>query len=89
VARWLGSCAFTAVVQVESLVRELRSHKPCGMAERRKRVSMLCALKNDMIIACNSPSDKNIIFKPTDSLWWILRLVSYFLYDENNNNQHF
>lgn len=50
-ARWLGSCAFTAVVQVESLVRELRSHKPCGMAERRKRVSMLCALINDMIIA--------------------------------------
>lgn len=51
-ARWLGSCAFIAVIQVESLVRELRSHKLCCMAERRKRVSMLlCALINDMIIA--------------------------------------
>ena len=51
-ARWLGFCAFSAVVQVESLIRELRSHKPHGLAERRNRVSMLLrAFINDMMIA--------------------------------------
>ena len=30
---WLGLSAFTAGAWVQSLVRELRSHKPCGEAK--------------------------------------------------------
>ena len=31
---WLST--FTAVAWVQSLVRELRSHKPCGVAKKKK-----------------------------------------------------
>ena len=31
---WLGLGSFTAGVQVQSLVRELRSHKPYGVAKK-------------------------------------------------------
>ena len=34
--QWLGFGAFTAVAQVPSLVRELRSHKPQGVAKKKK-----------------------------------------------------
>ena len=37
--QWLGLSAFTAVAQVQSLAGELRSHKPCGMAKRKKIIS--------------------------------------------------
>lgn len=35
-AKWLGFWTFTAMVQVQSLVGELRSCKPCGMAQKKK-----------------------------------------------------
>ena len=35
-AQWLGLSAFTAVAWVQSLVRELRSHKPRGVARKKK-----------------------------------------------------
>ena len=35
--QWLGLQAFTAGAQVQSLVGELRSHKPQGMAEKTKQ----------------------------------------------------
>ena len=35
--QWLGLGAFTAVAQVQSLVGELRSHKPCGAAKKKKK----------------------------------------------------
>ena len=35
--QWLGLGAFTAVAQVQSLVGELRSPKPRGMAKKKKR----------------------------------------------------
>ena len=34
--QWLGLGAVTAVAQVRSLVRELRSHKMCGVAKLSK-----------------------------------------------------
>ena len=33
--QWLGLRAFTAVAQVQSLVGELRSHKPCSAAKKK------------------------------------------------------
>ena len=35
--QWLGLGAFTAVAQIQSLVRELRSHKPRGSAKKKKK----------------------------------------------------
>ena len=35
--QWLGLGAFTAVAQVQSLVEELRSHKPLG--EKKKLIT--------------------------------------------------
>ena len=37
VVQWLALIAFTAGTQVQSLVRELRSCKPHGMAEKEKK----------------------------------------------------
>ena len=34
--QWLGLCILTAVSWVQSLVGELRSHKPCGAAQNKK-----------------------------------------------------
>ena len=39
VVLWLGLCAFTARVQVQSLVRELRPHKPHSAARKQKQNS--------------------------------------------------
>ena len=36
-AQWLGLSTFSAVTQVSSLVRELRSHKPHGEAKKKKK----------------------------------------------------
>ena len=36
VVQWLGLGAFTAVAQVQPLVKELRSLKPCGIAPQNK-----------------------------------------------------
>ena len=33
--QWLELNAFTTVAQVQSLVEELRSHKPCTMAKNK------------------------------------------------------
>ena len=33
--QWLGLCIVTALAQVLSLVRELRSCKPCGMVKKK------------------------------------------------------
>ena len=35
-AKWLGFWTFTLMVQVQSLVRELRSCEPCGMAKIKR-----------------------------------------------------
>ena len=37
VVHWLGLGAFTAVAQVQFLVRELRSHKPRNVAKGKKK----------------------------------------------------
>ena len=34
--QWLELNVFTAVAQVQSLVEELRSNKPCTMAKKKK-----------------------------------------------------
>ena len=39
VAQWLGFCSFTAGGQVPSLIRELGSHKPCGVAKKEKKTA--------------------------------------------------
>ena len=43
----VGLGAFTARTWVQSLVEELRSHKPCGMAKKRKntRENKMCNRK--------------------------------------------
>ena len=38
VVQWLGLGAFTNVAQVQSLVRERRSQKLCGVAKRKKKI---------------------------------------------------
>ena len=35
--KWLGLSAFTALARVQSLVAELRSHKPPGAAKKQKQ----------------------------------------------------
>ena len=35
--QWLGLCAFTAEGPVQSLVKELRSHKAFSMAQKKKK----------------------------------------------------
>ena len=37
----VNSCAFTAVVQVQSLVRALKSHRPWGTAKKREERGLL------------------------------------------------
>ena len=37
VVQWLGLSAFTAVARVQSLVGQLRSHKPSGEAKKKKK----------------------------------------------------
>ena len=37
VVQWLGLSAFTAGAQVQSLVRQLKSHKPCSVAKKKKK----------------------------------------------------
>ena len=39
--QWLGLSAFTAMAQVQSLVRELRSCKSHGMAKKKKKKKIL------------------------------------------------
>ena len=35
--QWLGLREFTAGAWVQTLLRELRSHKPCSMAKKEKK----------------------------------------------------
>ena len=35
--QWLGLSTFTAVTWVQSLVGELRCHKPCGKKKKKKK----------------------------------------------------
>ena len=35
--QWLGLCAFTALDQVQFLVRKLRSPKPCSGAKKKRK----------------------------------------------------
>ena len=37
--QWLGLCALTAGARVQSLVGELRSHKPLGTGRKKKKKS--------------------------------------------------
>ena len=37
VVHWLEFSTFSAVAQVQSLVRELRSHKLCSTAEKKRK----------------------------------------------------
>ena len=41
--QWLGLHASTSGMQFPSLVRELRSHMPCGMTEKRNVMIILIA----------------------------------------------
>ena len=52
VAQWLGSWAFTAVTQVQSLARELKSHKPHGVAKKSKS-SQSEHTKHQLCIKCS------------------------------------
>ena len=36
VTQWSGLWAFMSMARVQSLVGELRSHKPCGMAKKKE-----------------------------------------------------
>ena len=36
VVQWLGSCPFTGVTWVQSLVGKLRTHTPCSLAKKKK-----------------------------------------------------
>ena len=47
VVQWLGLSAFTAGAQVQSLVREMRSHKPRRTATRMKWINKLCHYTNE------------------------------------------
>ena len=38
VVQWLGLRAFNAVAQIQSLVRELRSHKPSSAAKNENKL---------------------------------------------------
>ena len=40
VVHWLEFSTFSAVAQVQSLVRELRSHKLCGTAKKKRKTGM-------------------------------------------------
>ena len=37
--QWLGLSTFTAVTWVQSLVGELRCHKPCGKKKKKNQIS--------------------------------------------------
>ena len=39
VVQWLGLCASTAGLQVQSLVKELRSHMPRGIARKQSKTN--------------------------------------------------
>ena len=63
VVQWLGVSVFTLVAQVQSLVGELRSHKPRGVAKKKKRkkqeqggrdlhILQQCILDIDNIYSC-------------------------------------
>lgn len=55
--QWLGLGAFTAVVQVQSLVKELRSCKLYGAAKRTKTKKikrLVCKIKNGRYMYQNS-----------------------------------
>ena len=51
-AQWLGLCAFTAVTQVQSLVGELRSCLPGGIAKKTKNPKL------------NKPQTPSCLFPP-------------------------
>ena len=55
VVQWLGLNAFTAGVQFQSLVGELRSHKSCGMVKKNKNMVLFrfSLSLNGIIIHCN------------------------------------
>ena len=73
VVQWLGLGAFTAVAQVQSLIGELKSHKPCGMAKKKKKK---CFLKSSWRRACpgslaSSSSWVGVVHKPTWAGWGV------------------
>ena len=59
-AQLLGFVAFTAVAQIQTLVRELISHTPHGMArEKRKRKVEGSAFSYSCLLLCSG--DRSII----------------------------
>ena len=64
--QWLGLCTFTAMDQVQFLVGELRSHKPCSerkkmngyMREGRKPLMPVSLLTS--VWAVNKPSHNSL-----------------------------
>ena len=50
--QWLGLSAFPAVAQVQSLVRELRSFKLQGAAEKKKKNPWLYSIMCAFCILC-------------------------------------
>ena len=42
VVHWLEFSTFSAVAQIQSLVREPRSHKLCGTAKKKRKEELGC-----------------------------------------------
>ena len=55
-AQWLGFQAFTARAQGQTLVRELRSCKPGGTAEKEKRKGERLDTENSRLQAKKKPT---------------------------------
>ena len=66
-AQWLGLSTFSAVTQVSSLVRELRSHKPHGEAKKKKKESKnknLSGSIKELLQRTKEPDLKNMRISP-------------------------
>jgi len=66
VASWLGLWVFTAMDQLQSLVRELRHCKTCGTAKKKKRQreprnTHVC-LRNGLKTTASKPPNREKVF---------------------------
>ena len=68
-AYWLGFRVFTAMARVQSVVRELRTHKPCGTANNNNKKNPPPQIMHLIIILCTQGVFKNY------SLLWIYLLI--------------
>ena len=59
----LGLSTFTMVALVQSLVRELRSHKPCSVAKKKKKIIYILYIYNGILL--RHKKELNLPFAPT------------------------